>query len=164
MNFSTCDCHQNFKEPGLHVPTCPMITTCLSCGKKPWFCRMMRTCIGISKPQKYEPAKVQQLIQKRNLMENEIMRYTQMLRVLHRINRFSKHVQDHMLELKNKYEALKIELLNPSPVNIQCFEVLLFKIRRIYITQKQQHDRIQAAKQAFQQDIQTAKVAHALEN
>ena len=164
MNFSTCDCHQNFKEPGLHVPTCPMITTCLSCGKKPWFCRMMRTCIGISKPQKYEPAKVQQLIQKRNLMENEIMRYTQMLRVLHRINRFSKHVQDHMLELKNKYEALKIELLNPSPVNIQCFEVLLFKIRRIYIIQKQLHDRMQASKQAFQQDTQTAKVAYALEN
>jgi len=164
MNFSTCDCHQNFKEPGLHVPTCPMITTCLSCGKKPWFCRMMRTCVGISKPKKHEPAKVQQLTQKRNSMENEIMRYTQMLRVIHRINRFSKSVQDRMLQLKNQYEALKIELLNPSLDNIKCFEVLLFKMRRIYITEKQRHDSLQAAKQVFQQDAQTAEAVNPIEN
>ncbi len=155
--FSSCDCFGIFGEVGKHLPACPFkFTRCFFCGRPPFMCRMFKQCGGLAKRGIHDACKDKQLKESRDQIQKQIMEILEKLKVLLGKNPFSEAVKNKMFRLKSQHEQLRIEVLNPSPDNIQRFEDLLFKLRRVYITQKQLHDKIQASQEPLEQAAQQA--------
>jgi hypothetical protein len=110
----------------------------------------MKTCHGIEKTTKNPDSRRQECRKKISDMCSVFDDYMSGMSKLNTKSPFPSFLNKKILLFQNKYEAFKWHMSEPTADDIQCFEDILLKMRRIYLDQKRLNEKQQAAQHVEQ--------------
>ena len=136
--FASCSCP--LRQSGKHIPGCPMDSNCSFCGLSPRMCKIFYKCAGIAKTGKFFVQADEKRYEIRMRLSNNFRDLIAYLNRLINQNAVSEQIQQKIEALKAAFNTLvsKKPLL---PTDLEEAEIILVKLRRIYVTQKADHEK-----------------------
>ena len=129
------------------MPGCPMDSNCSFCGLSPRMCQMIGRCGKISKTGKFFVQADERRNEIKMRLSNNFKDLNAYLNRLINQDAVNEQLQQKIDALKAAFNALvsKKRLL---PTQLEEAEIILVKLRRIYVTQKAAHDKNVKEKEA----------------